>query len=94
MIVNVEREPDLSLYYLGGVLLGILEQEKVIPLEELLCEVRNRLKKKIHVDFMYYTLDWLFLLSLVRIKEGKVHRYRDGNNIQYIILHFWIQRRE
>lgn len=73
MIVNVEREPDLSLYYLGGVLLEILEQEKVILLEELLCEVRNRLKKKIHVDFMYYTLDWLFLLSLVRIKEGKVY---------------------
>ena len=29
MIVNAEREPDLSLYYLGGVLLGILEQEEV-----------------------------------------------------------------
>lgn len=31
MIVNAEREPDLSLYYLGGVLLEILEREKVIP---------------------------------------------------------------
>ena len=73
MIVNAEREADLSLYYLGGVLLGIIEREKVIPLEELLCEVRNRVKKKIHVDFMYYALDWLFLLSLVRIKGGKVY---------------------
>lgn len=73
MIVNAEREPDLSLYYLGGVLLEILERENVIPLEELLCEVQKRLKKKVHVDFMYYTLDWLFLLSLVRIKGGKVY---------------------
>lgn len=73
MIVNAEREPDLSLYYLGGVLLEILEREKVIPLEELLCEVRNRLKKQIHIDFLYYTIDWLFLVSLVRIKGGKVY---------------------
>ena len=73
MIVNAERKPDLSLYYLGSVLLEILEQEKVMPLEELLYEVRNRLKKKIHVDIMYYTLDWLFLLSLIRIKGGKVY---------------------
>lgn len=73
MIVNAEREPNLSLYYLGGVLLEILEREKVIPLEELLCEVRNRLKKQIHIDFLYYTIDWLFLVSLVRIKGGKVY---------------------
>ena len=30
MIVNVEREPNRSLYYLGGILLTILEQRKVI----------------------------------------------------------------
>lgn len=73
MIINFEREPELSLYYLGSVLLRILEQVKVIPINELLQEIQEQLKKKVHVDFMYYALDWLFLLSLVRIEEGKVY---------------------
>ena len=33
MIVNVEREPELSLYYLGSVLLKILKSKKVIPID-------------------------------------------------------------
>ena len=76
MIVNVEREPDLSLYYLGGILLEVLEQTKVLTIEELLYETQNKLKKKLHIDFLYYALDWLFLLSLIKIKEGRIY-YED-----------------
>lgn len=39
----------------------------------LFQEIQNQLKRKIHVDFLYYALDWLFLLSLVKIEEGKVY---------------------
>lgn len=73
MIVNVERAPDRSLYYLGGVLLTILEQRRIIPIEEILSEIQKQINEKIHVDFIYYALDWLFILSLVKIKEGKVY---------------------
>ena len=73
MIVNVEREPNRSLYYLGGILLTVLEQRKVIPIEEILLEVQQQINTKIHVDFIYYALDWLFILSLIKIKEGKVY---------------------
>lgn len=72
MIVNIEREPDMSLYYLGSVLIQFLEQVKTVSIEELLQEMQNELGQKLHVDFLYYALDWLFLLSLVRIEEGKV----------------------
>lgn len=73
MIVNVEREPNRSLYYLGGILLSILERRKVIPIEEMLIEVQQQINDKIHVDFIYYALDWLFLLSLIKIEEGRVY---------------------
>lgn len=73
MIVNVEREPNRSLYYLGGILLSILEQRKVMPMEELLIEVQQQINEKIHVDFIYYALDWLFLLSLIKMEEGRVY---------------------
>ena len=72
MIVNVEREPNRSLYYLGGILLSILEQRKVMPMEEMLIKVQQQMDEKIHVDFIYYTLDWLFLLSLIKIEEKRV----------------------
>ena len=73
MIVNAEREPDYSLYYLGSILLEILESTDVMPIEELLSKAKERLNKEIHIDFLYYTIDWLYLLSLVSIREGKVY---------------------
>ena len=73
MIVNIEREPNRSLYYLGGILLFILEQRKVISIEEVLIEVQQQINEKIHVDLIYYALDWLFLLSLIKIEEGRVY---------------------
>ena len=71
MILNSQRQPDFSLYYLGGV--KILEQVKVISIEKLLEESQQHLKKRVHVDFIYYALDWLYLLELVRVEEGKVY---------------------
>ncbi len=73
MIVNVEREPNRSLYYLGGLLLFILKQKKVMSMEKVLSEVQQHFNEKIHVDFIYYALDWLFLLSLIKIEGGKVY---------------------
>lgn len=40
MIVNNERDPELSLYYLGGIYLNILEQKKVISIENLFTETQ------------------------------------------------------
>ena len=73
MIINIDRKPDFSLYYLGSILLAILEQVTVISIEDLLSEIQNQLKERVHVDFVYYALDWLFLLSVVRIEEGLVY---------------------
>lgn len=73
MIVNIERESSLSLYYLGGIILSILEQKIVISIEEIILEVQQKIDKKLHVDFIYYALDWLFLLDLIKIEEGKVY---------------------
>lgn len=73
MILNSQRQPDFSLYYLGGMLLEILEQKKILSIEELLEESQQRIEKKVHVDFIYYALDWLYLLELVKIEEGKVY---------------------
>ncbi len=73
MIINVEREPNLSLYYLGGILLSILKYKKAVSIEDLILETHSCLDEKVYVDFIYYALDWLFLLSLITIEEGTVY---------------------
>ncbi|MCJ7837138.1 hypothetical protein MUB23_17320 [Cuneatibacter sp. NSJ-177] len=73
MIINVERAPELSLYYLGGIILKILNKDLVIGIDELLAKVKLEIDENIHIDFLYYTLDWLFLLSLIKLDEGKVY---------------------
>ena len=47
--------------------------KKSPAIDQKINEIQNQLKRKIHVDFLYYALDWLFLLSLVKIEEGKVY---------------------
>ena len=48
-------------------------KEKVISIESLLRRVVKSYGNKIHVDFVYYALDWLYLMSLVKIEEGNVY---------------------
>lgn len=73
MIINVERKTELSLYYLGGIVLAILKENYVMDIESLLDEIRAKVESKLHVDFLYYTLDWLFLLSLIKLDEGRIY---------------------
>ena len=56
MIVNVEREPELSLYYLGSVLLKILKSKKVIPIDVLFQEIQNQLKRFMWIS---YIMHWI-----------------------------------
>lgn len=73
MIINLEREPELSLYYIGSLILDWLMKEKSMPLEQLLYRIQNTYNDKIHVDFIYYALDWLYVMSLIKMEGGKVY---------------------
>ncbi|PWJ48099.1 ABC-three component system middle component 6 [Faecalicatena contorta] len=72
MIINIEREPGLSLYYLGSVIIAILSKKNNILLDELYIAVQEKSNQNIHIDFLYYALDWLYIQSLIEVKEGKV----------------------
>lgn len=72
MIINIDRNPALSLYYLGGVILQELGNDSPLEIDNLYKECQAQLKQDLHIDFFYYALDWLFLLSLVNLENGKV----------------------
>lgn len=69
MIINTQRQPEFSLYYLGGLFINVLKQERIITVDELIERIQQQLDNPIYIDFMYYSLDWLYLLGLVRLEE-------------------------
>ncbi|GFR38221.1 hypothetical protein PRECH8_15170 [Insulibacter thermoxylanivorax] len=73
MIINVDREPKYSLYYIGAVILDELKiNGKMMPIEQLFENIRAKIDKNLHVDFLYYALDWLFLVSLIKLDEDRI----------------------
>jgi hypothetical protein len=72
MIINMDRNPSLSLYYLGSFILQLLLKENKQTLEELYTSTQIDIGFDIHIDFFYYTLDWLFILSTIKLKDGRV----------------------
>lgn len=72
MIVNIDRNPDLSLYYLGGIILHQLLECNSDGIENLYRKCQTQVNQELPVDFFYYALDWLFLASMVYFENGKV----------------------
>lgn len=74
MIINYDRNPEYSLYYLGSEVLSLLSSNEKISIEDLYVFIKKKTKIDIHIDFLYYTLDWLYLISAIYIKNGVVHK--------------------
>lgn len=72
MIINSERKPDMSLYYVGGKIIEILFENKSEQLDFLLETLKTSVQEDMHFDFFYYALDWLFILSAIKLEEGRV----------------------
>ncbi|MGP0584390.1 ABC-three component system middle component 6 [Paenibacillus timonensis] len=72
MIINSERKPALSLYFLGSEILKILIENKNEQIETLFELLKKSISDEIHIDFYYYSLDWLYLLSIIRMENGRV----------------------
>ncbi|ACQ53417.1 hypothetical protein AGE29_03690 [Clostridium botulinum] len=73
MIINIDRDPKYSLYYIGGIILDLLNSNnKNLSIEIIYTKVKNIVDKNIHIDFIYYSLDWLYILSLINISENRV----------------------
>ena len=85
MIINKERSPIFSLYYLGSIMIKIISSTNSFNLDELYNMLNKQLymqhKINIHINFFYYTLDWLYIQSLIDFKNGKViYVNRKANN--------------
>lgn len=72
MLINKNRNPKYSLYYIGAIVLENLVDKKEITIECLFDIIKEKIDENLHIDFLYYTLDWLFLISIIDIDENRV----------------------
>lgn len=72
MLINENRNPKLSSYYIGSLILEKLFEEKSISFDNLFDYIKSQIGFDFHVNFLYYSLDWLYLTSLVELNEAEV----------------------
>lgn len=72
MIINSERNPNMSLYYLGSIVLEILLKKDNTSIENLYEATQVALGLDLHIDFFYYALDWLYLISAIKLNNERI----------------------
>ena len=70
MIVNKDSNPEKEVYYLGGLLIEVLSESADIKTDFFQAfQVLNK-KVKVSMGLFTLTVDWLFLLDVVK-SDGK-----------------------
>lgn len=73
MIIDKNINPERDLYYLGGILIDILENKDNKDVDYIDLYTLINEKKEITINLFSLTLDWLFVLGLVaKGKNGKI----------------------
>lgn len=75
MIVDKNTNPERDLYYLGGILIDVIENKNSSEIDYMdLYNLLNQ-KQEITINLYSLTLDWLFILGLVAKGEnGKIKK--------------------
>lgn len=73
MIINPDMPPKYSIYYIGSVILDYLKtQNSYVNIDILFDHLKSEIDKDININFLYLSLDWLYLLSLINLDETDV----------------------
>lgn len=75
MIVDKNTNPERDLYYLGGILIDVIESKNSSEIDYMdLYKLFNQ-KQEITINLYSLALDWLFILGLVTKGEnGKIKK--------------------
>lgn len=69
MIVDVDRNPQNQIYYIGGLVLKILKQQSDVAFSYMdVFETLNE-EHKVSINLYTLALDWLYLLGTISYTE-------------------------
>lgn len=71
MIIDTNTNPKRDLYYLGAIVINVLDQGNK---NELFFDVFEKVREKeiISMNLFSLTIDWLYLLDAVDFKDGRI----------------------
>lgn len=73
MIVDKNINPERDLYYLGGVLIDIIQRKDIKEIDYMDLYEMAKETRDISINLYSLTLDWLFILGIVSKSEnGKI----------------------
>lgn len=70
MLLPDDIRPENSIYYNGAIVLEALQTEKKLSVMDLYCRLRE--KNKMSFAIMHLSIDWLYLIDCVTVKNGEV----------------------
>lgn len=73
MIVNFERDPKFSLYFIGAKVIEILKKEPNISLDSIYQQLNLAYNEELSINYFYLAIDWLYLIDKVAIVNDKVN---------------------
>jgi hypothetical protein len=73
MIIDKNINPERDLYYLGAILIGVLQNKDNVEVDYMDLYSLINIEKDITINLYSLTLDWLFILGLVtKGNNGKI----------------------
>ncbi len=73
MITSYDLNPKRQLYYIGSLILSGFNKEKLeLDFFKLYSKLKN--EYNVSMNLFVFSLDLLFLIGLIRIKDGKIIR--------------------
>jgi len=73
MIIDKNINPERDLYYLGGILIDILQKKNYSEVDYMDLYALMINEKEITINLYSLTLDWLFILGIVvKGENGKI----------------------
>lgn len=72
MIINIDRRPEYSLFYISSLIIELLKELKSSTIESIFNEVCSKTNIDYNINYIYYSLDWLFLMEEIYLNEDEV----------------------
>ena len=72
MIISQDTNPEREVYYLGALVLQTLKQAPESSFDFFDVFQELNVQKKVSINLFTLTLDWLFLLDVISIDNGKI----------------------
>ena len=73
MIVNFERDPKFSLYFIGAKVIEILKTCPNLSVDSVYQQLNTIYNEELSINYFYLSLDWLYLINKITIVNNKVN---------------------